>query len=115
MLTDLRHRPPKSAGPGGPAVFVLKQGRVGPPDTSRYIPDRQTLRLGDTIIATDPHTAWPPPDPGAVPLPFDADRNRGYRAGYAIPLSAGLRPPYRSRTGQADGSLSSWRRCRCQR
>jgi hypothetical protein len=60
-------------------------------------------------------TAWPPPGRGAVPLPFGADRSRGCRAGYAIPLSAGLRLPYRSRTGRANGSLWLWHLCRHQR
>jgi hypothetical protein len=58
--------------------------------------------------ATDVNTAWPPPGPDAVPLPFGADRSRGCRAGYATPLSAGLRLPYRSRTGRANGSLWLW-------
>jgi len=36
---------------------------------------------------------------------------RGCRAGYATPLSAGLRPQYRSRSGRVSGSL--WFRHRC--
>jgi hypothetical protein len=68
---------------------------------------------GDDV--SDPHTAWPPPGPGAVPLPFGADRSRGCRAGYATPLSAGLRLPYRSRTGRANASLWLWHLCHHQR
>ncbi len=41
---------------------------------------------------------WPLPGPGAVPLPFGVDRSRACRAGYATPLSAGLRLPHRRRT-----------------
>src|SRR5436309_304583 len=53
----------------------------------------------------DRHTAWPPPSPGAVLLLFDADRSRGYRAGYATPLSTHRHPPCRRRTGPATWSL----------
>ncbi len=39
-----KHRSPKTAGPCGPAVFVLRQRPPGPPNPARSLADRQTLR-----------------------------------------------------------------------
>ena len=44
VLGRLRRRSPKTAGPCGPAVFVLTRGPPGPPNPSTSVPDRQTLR-----------------------------------------------------------------------
>ena len=48
----VEHRSPKTAGRCGPAVFVLTQGRLGPPNTSRCIPDRQTLRQTGSVLSS---------------------------------------------------------------
>ncbi len=56
----VEHRSPKAAGPRGPAVFVLTPGRLGPPNTFRYIPDRQTLRqIGSASVGSTVRSCWP--------------------------------------------------------
>src|SRR5947209_12071506 len=45
----VEHRSPKTAGPCGPAVLVLRQGSPRPPNPARSRADRQTLRQTNAV------------------------------------------------------------------